>query len=176
MNNKTKMEAKVWQGIMDCRAMGMTFKEIAAEQKVSSRYVNGFLNILNAIRKGKYEEAVQTRKTYNIGWDALYWIADRLGVPADALQEKEPEPVKEEPQKAPAVAPAVDYSICFQRMLELQAQTNELLNQLMDVVIPRYTSDMKDNVNANCDVIGQSLKRMEDKMEAIKIGVRRKGM
>ena len=176
MNNKIKYDDKVWQQILDCKAIGMTSAEIAKELNLGENYVYGFESVLSNLRRKKFEDAVKAKENYHMSDKTFEWIGMRLGISVEKLLVKKEEPAKEEAKKAPSAAHAADYTLFFQKMLELQAQNNELLNQLMDVVVPRYTSDMKDNVNANCDVIGQSLKRMEDKMEAIKIGVRRKGM
>ena len=46
----------------------------------------------------------------------------------------------------------------------------------MDVVIPKYVGDIKDNLNANFDVLNQSMKGCEDKLEAVKIALRKRGM
>jgi len=62
------------------------------------------------------------------------------------------------------------------KMLEYIAKTNELLEQLMDVVMPKYCGDLKDNVNANCDIICERLKSCEDKLEAIKANTRKRGL
>lgn len=184
MNRKADKE--LYDNIFFKRAIGMPRDEIAACCGCSAATVNNTISLLNALREQKYEAVEKMINRGAISKAALIWAADKVGV-SDVeevrnLMEAKRTHVekgvrqKEAQEKEQVAAPAVNYSIYFQRMLELQAQTNELLNQLMDVVVPKYTSDMKDNVNANCDVIGQSLKRMEDKMEAIKIGVRRKGM
>lgn len=165
-----------FEEVLECRGVGMSYEETAAHLRCGKNTVVGACMLVDAARRGNYERAAELIKRYNISKDCIAWVAGKFGLTIEQLkgETKAKDAAKEEPKQA--AAPAVDYSIYFQRMLELQAQTNELLNQLMDVVVPKYTSDMKDNVNANCDVIGQSLKRMEDKMEAIKIGVRRKGM
>jgi len=62
------------------------------------------------------------------------------------------------------------------KLLEAVNKQNELLEQLYDVVIPKWTGDMKDNVNVNADMLNQSLKRIDDKLEAIKINVRKRGL
>ena len=69
-----------------------------------------------------------------------------------------------------------DEKLILELMLKELKQHNELLEQLYDVVFPKWAGDVKDNVNVNCDLINQSIKRIEDKVEAIKINVRRKGM
>lgn len=62
------------------------------------------------------------------------------------------------------------------KMLEYMAKTNELLEQLMDVVIPKYCGDLKDNINANSDIICVRLKSCDDKLEGIKANTRKRGV
>ena len=64
----------------------------------------------------------------------------------------------------------------MQTVIAEQKKTNELLEQLFDVVIPKWTSDIKDNVNVNSDLQNQTLKRIEDKLEGIKINTRKRGL
>ena len=61
-------------------------------------------------------------------------------------------------------------------MLENMVKLNELMEQLMDVVIPKYVGDIKDNLNVNTDVICERLKSCEDKLEAIKANTRKRGL
>jgi len=79
--------------------------------------------------------------------------------------EPEPEPKKED-----------NTGLYLIKLLEAVNRQNELLEQLYDVVIPKWTGDMKDNVNVNADMLNQSLKRIDDKLEAIKINVRKRGL
>ena len=81
----------------------------------------------------------------------------------------EPEP-KPEPKKED------NTGLYLIKLLEAVNRQNELLEQLYDVVIPKWVGDMKDNVNCNSDVLSQSLKRIDDKLEAIKINVRKRGL
>ena len=79
--------------------------------------------------------------------------------------EPQPEPKKED-----------NTGLYLIKLLEAVNRQNELLEQLYDVVIPKWVGDMKDNVNCNSDVLSQSLKRIDDKLEAIKINVRKRGL
>lgn len=84
-------------------------------------------------------------------------------------QEEQPEPVKEMPAEK-------NETLYFCRLLEEMARQNELMEQLMDVVIPKYIADLKDNLNVNFDTVTQSLKRAEDTLEGIKINTRKRGL
>ena len=66
--------------------------------------------------------------------------------------------------------------VFFCRLLEELHKHNELMEQLMDVVIPKYVADLKDNLNVNFDAVTQSLKRAEDTLEGIKINTRKRGL
>lgn len=46
----------------------------------------------------------------------------------------------------------------------------------MDIVMPKYCADLKDNFNANCDIISERLKSCEDKLVGIKVNVRKRGL
>ena len=87
---------------------------------------------------------------------------------------------EEKSVEAPA-APAVEDHWKEEKLLlgqiaaALTAQ-NELLTQLIDTVLPRYVGDLKDNVNVNADLLAQRAKGCEDKIEAIKLALRKRGM
>jgi hypothetical protein len=137
---------------------------------------------------------------YKIPVSPFYWAGEKLNVEiphyleevyekrkADKAAEKaqkrqqaeqpkaapvsEPEPIPEpEPKKED------NTGLYLIKLLEAVNKQNELLEQLYDVVIPKWTGDMKDNVNVNADMLNQSLKRIDDKLEAIKINVRKRGL
>ena len=87
-----------------------------------------------------------------------------------AEAQKAPEPV------LPPASQDDNNRLFFIRMLENMVKLNELMEQLMDVVIPKYVGDMKDNLNVNADVICERLKSCEDKLEAIKANTRKRGL
>lgn len=101
-----------------------------------------------------------------------------------AKKQDEPAPVAEAPVVEQPVVQVLagaedhweDQKLYLTAILKELQKNNELLEQLYDVVFPKWTSDLKDNLNCNFDVIGQSMKRCEDKLEGIKINTRRKGL
>lgn len=119
-----------------------------------------------------------------IGWVAEIYetqIPGLIGVQIEAIVNNREMPIPDqEPEKPPEPVQIPDHweeeKILLGQILHELREHNELLEQLYDVVFPKWTGDIKDNVNVNCDLINQSIKRVEDKVEAIKIGVRRKGM
>lgn len=67
-------------------------------------------------------------------------------------------------------------AVYFIRILEELHQQNESLNDLLDVVLPKYVSDLKDNLNANADVIGQDLRGCLEELKAIRCNTRKRGL
>lgn len=79
------------------------------------------------------------------------------------------EPYKELPK-------AQDNDILYLcKILEALAKTNELLETLMDVVIPKYVNDLKDNINVNADILPEQLKNSDAKLEKVVINTRKRG-
>lgn len=180
-----RADKELWEDILYKRAIGMPRDEMAAACGCSLSTVNNTITLINALREQRYESIEKLINRGAISKAAVVWAADRMGISdidevkklieAKRTHVEKGEKQKEAQSKEQAV-PAVDYSLFLTKVLEGVAQTNELLNQMMDVVIPKYCADLKDNQNVNFDMLCQSQKRIEDKLEAIKIGVRRKGM
>lgn len=61
------------------------------------------------------------------------------------------------------------------KLIEALVKQNELLEQLMDVVLPKYICDLKDNLNANTDLISERLKNCESRLEKIAVNTRKRG-
>ena len=62
------------------------------------------------------------------------------------------------------------------KILERLAKLEEEHEQLMDVVIPKYFNDLKDNINANTDVTCERLKEIALILEKIAKNTRPRGM
>ena len=102
--------------------------------------------------------------------DLVEWIAER----------------KEEPKPAPAPAeipPEVivektldNTALCMRKILENQAKIIELMEQLMDVVIPKWAVHATDNANANGDSIQEMLKPIAASLDAIRCNTKKRGL
>ena len=181
-----------WEKIIINRAFGMSTEENAKAMELTR---NGVLNVLNAFDCVKEQDWARAcnlivSRSMNIG--VFKWSAEKCGVelPWDVVKAYEDYKEKRraekaakmaEAQKAPEpVLPPVQQDdnnrLFFIRMLENMVKLNELMEQLMDVVIPKYVGDMKDNLNVNADVICERLKSCEEKLEAIKANTRKRGL
>lgn len=121
----------------------------------------------------------KTRKTAPASlWNAfderdkrLKKAADQRKKAADPAPEPAPVPVKkQEPIED------VNEKVFFIRVLEETMKMNELLTQLMDVVIPKYTGDLKDCFGINTDLITEKLEKCERRLEKIEYQTRKRGM
>ena len=81
------------------------------------------------------------------------------------------------PEVKPAEAPAAKQNedLYLAKLIETLVKQNELLEQLMDVVLPKYIGDLKDNLNANTDLISERLKTCECRLEKIAVNTRKRG-
>lgn len=141
------------------------------------------------VKAKDWKEAEQYIK-YGYAFKFLDWAATKMGVeiPKElsdmsselnrmkneaqrgryASEKEAPEPVKE-----PTAVQNENLYLC--KVLEALAKQNELLEQLMDVVIPKYAVDLKDNVNVNIDLVTQRLRSCEEKLEKISFNTRKRG-
>lgn len=107
--------------------------------------------------------------------DMLGWVS------SETAEEPEPQP---EPEPAPEpIPPEVivekkldNTSLYLIKMLESQAKIVELLEQLMDAVIPHWIDELKQNNNANGDAIQEMLKPIATAVDAIRCNTKKRGM
>lgn len=93
--------------------------------------------------------------------------------PTKAAEEKQAE---KKPEEATADDHWKEEKLVLGQIVSALNTQNELLTQLIDTVLPRYVGDLKDNVNVNADLLAQRAKGCEDKIEAIKLALRKRGM
>ena len=171
-----------------------TSEKISEELGVSRNTVDTVCYAFTDVRDENWEHAASLLTNQSIPFSLFQWAADRLGKELPPMLEEAYQKGRERiaerrkgwkggdtaKEEAPAPAPVPDHwaeeKLLLGLILAELKKNNELFEQLYDVVFPKWAGDVKDNVNVNNDLVNQTLKRIEDKLEAIKIGVRRKGM
>lgn len=117
-------------------------------------------------------------------FEAIRWAAEKCGAELPSSVTTAWENIYAAPKEAkpapPPPAPAApdhweEEKLLLQTLIGAVKQQNELLEQLYDVVLPKWVGDIKDNVNVNSDQQTQALKRIEGLVEAVKINTRRRG-
>ncbi|MBQ9662224.1 MAG: hypothetical protein IJV40_03615 [Oscillospiraceae bacterium] len=192
MANFNRMGPDTWDEILQHRAYGLTAAESAEKLGVSEATINTTRSVFDAVRKRDWM-AAEKLAARRLSFGIFEWASKKTGneLPpnlktineesrAESNIKRKLGSAQEEKTEKPAPVVIPDHweeeKLLLGQILHELRQHNELMEQLYDVVFPKWSGDVKDNVNINCDLIGQSLKRIEDKVEAIKINARRKGM
>lgn len=186
-----KLTPETWEAIIMNRAFGMSNGKSAERLETSTTSVQPTLQAFDAVATEDWAKCCNLIVTYDLGIELFQWAAQKTEktIPPVIAQsyEKWKEDrrrknlaaikQKEETEAKPAPPNGGDeMKIMMSQLLAAQRKTNELLESLLDVVIPKYVGDLKDNINVNCDVINQTAKSCEDKLEAIKLAFRKKGL
>lgn len=193
----TKLTPVEWEQIIINRAFGMGTVANAKAVGLTRQAVGNVLDAFDSVKEQDWARACNLIVSRYMTLEVFKWSAEKCGMElpevvvqaydkylekrrseyktaVDAPKEKKGVPVLDAP---PSPAPQDENNrLFFIKMLEYMAKMEELMEQLMDVVIPKYVGDMKDNVNANADVICERLKSCEDKLEAIKANTRKRGL
>lgn len=86
-----------------------------------------------------------------------------------------PSPCAGKAVEAP-VEPKGNDALYFIRILEELHELVQLQRDLLDVVIPKWAGDLKDNQNANSDVLAGLLKEQGQALDAIRCNTRKRGL
>ena len=141
---------------------------IRAEKIVRNENWDGAVEFLRKMSPPKYLE--RAAKRYNVT------------IPECVFDPPEEEPQGMTPEQLltvelPPVQPVAkkNEDLYLAKLIETLVKQNELIEQLMDVVIPKYIIDLKDNVNANTDLISERLKNCESRLDKIVANTRKRG-
>lgn len=195
------LNAEMYEKIITDRLVfGVPAVKIAKDIERTPSTISCIVTAFESVRDENWDQCEQIIDVYKAPLTLFNWAANKLGkeIPPSLeiayekrkakkreydLQKKqqidqqtpaqESAPEAESPPKQKAED---NTGIYFIKLLEAVNKQNELLEQLYDVVIPKWTGDLKDNLNVNSDMVNQSLKRIDDKLEAIKINVRKRGL
>lgn len=204
MGGKLMNAEKYEKIVTDRLVFGKPAKQIAAELGIGETAVFTALSAFNDVKEQNWNHALAMLTNQNVRIGLFEWASERLGIElpqsltaaynqrlakmaqynrerrAKQKADEAPEPA-EEPEEEPEPEPPKpekpdNTSLYLLKLLEAINQQNELLSQLMDAVIPKYVGDLKDNVNANCDTLFNQIKDNGDRLEAIKINTRKRGL
>lgn len=201
MATKRKYGKEQFEEVILQRAFGKGTSAIADELGCSKNFTTCVAIVFDAVKNREWDKAVEAFIRYRPTMSLMDWAARKTGttVPLevkqkiehelDASRKKMLEDVKKETEekKAEQVAPQAQAVTCapehwpeeklmLAQMITALNKQNELLETLMDVVIPKYVGDIKDNLNANFDVLQKQMQGCEEKMEAVKLALRKRGM
>ena len=142
--------------VTDYYVFGKSQATIADEQGVGATTVLGIVRAFDAVRNEDWDKCIQL---YNAGVSAyfLQWSAKRLD---KKLPEKVENTLSEKKRKEAAANNSKskeNENVYFIRVLEELMKQNELMQQLIDVVIPKYTEDTRVAIMKNAVVLCNKL-------------------
>ena len=185
-----KLDRNLYEQIVTSRfVFGKSIEQISKEIGKGHSSIQNVVYGFESVRDEDWQRAENMIVKASVPMGLFEWAAEKLGKTLPGSLETAYEnnrkgknaqrTAKATEETAPPV-PAADHwdeeKLLLQTLIKEQKQTNELLEQLFDVVFPKWSGDVKDNVNVNCDLMNQTLKRLEDKLEAIKVNVRKRGL
>lgn len=174
------------------KVYGESKVSIAKELGFSESFTGAIVTTFDLVREQNWEEIVSRTKRNLVHPSHVRWAAAKLGVdaPMDRIEEAYRECLETKHKKRAAIAEQTEIeevkakekhestneNLFLVKLLEALHTQNELLEQLMDVVLPKYCGDMKDNINANTDVICERLKNCEQSLDKIAYNSRKRGL
>ena len=159
-------EATLNNIVTDYYVFGKSQATIAGEQGVGATTVLGIVRAFDAVRNEDWDRCIQL---YNAGVSAyfLQWSAKRL-------DKKLPDKVEnsfsggKRKEAANNSKSKENENVYLIRVLEELAKQNELLQQLIDVVIPKYTEDLRNATMKNAVILCNKLQHTIDDVSAMK--------
>ena len=184
--------------ITDRLVFGKPVKQITTELECSSTFVFNVVSVFNATKEQDWNRAQALIANQAVPLMAFEWAAERLNVTlppilsqvyeerkarirerdkkkTELIRKLESNPAESETTASESSKP--DNSALYMiKLLEAVNRQNELLEQFMDVVLPKNVQDLKDSINANSDMLRDGIKDCKDALEGIKINTRKRGL
>jgi len=173
---------------------------VAKDLNVSENVISNLLTAFTLVRDRNFDELLSRINRGNAYPSHIDWAARRLNVeyPKKEIEEAyrnrlnrddarrrarigeaqndSEEVAQESVQEEKKTTVAANENLFLVKIIEALNTQNELLEQLMDVVMPKYCGDMKDNINTNTDVICERIKNCEQSLEKIAYNSRKRGL
>jgi len=168
--------------ITDRLVFGKKTEDVAKEMNCGATTISNVVQMFKLVKEQDFDKvATLIRKGGSV--TQLKWAANKLGVaiPESVFAQNEPSEKEkkslEEFSKAPVeVIKTENDALYFIKILEALHKQNELFEQLCDVVIPHWAADLKDNQNANADLVCNRLATAEKLLDCIKVNTRKRGL
>ena len=187
---KAKLLPEDWEAIVLNYTFGKSARDIALMLDITDQTCQRTIRVFNAVKAEDWDEVCKVMRINNISMNLVTWCAEKTGkeIPPEVQKDLEASmqawrlkdssrymnKATQEPTDPPVAAANENlYNI---KVLESLAKIIELLETAMDVVIPKYVNDIKDNINANTDVECERLKQIELVLEKIAKNTRPRGM
>lgn len=191
MARKTMTKADYEKIINGRLIFGKSVGKVAEEIDCGEDTVTAVTNAFTACQRRDWKRAAELIEKRRQSLDMFAWCCEKLEIEMprelrDAYERaceanrqynlarnQKKAAVKQEPDPP---APATNDALYFCKLLEALNRQNELLTQLMDVVLPKWIGDLKENNNVNTDLLNKQLQLIDQKVECIKVNTRKRGL
>lgn len=186
MGEKIRLSKEEMEGIVYKRnVFHSPISELSVMYNRSDTTISACLKAFDLVRDAAWEEAAHAIGEKSIPNYMLQWAAEYLNaIVPDAVNEAYKRTLEKQraeraalkkPQNETAPIKQDNDKLYFIKILEALIKQNELLESLIDVVIPKYVCDLKDNLNVNTDILSEHSKKQSNLLEAIKVNTRKRG-
>ena len=164
-----KLEEKIMDAIIsDYYLFGKSQAQIANDHQVGETSVLNTIRTFEAVKKEDWNEVIRLKNVGVSTW-TIRWAAMRIG---KELPKEVEAAISNKRTAAPAEqkteANKNNENIYLIRVLEELAKQNELMQQLIDVVIPKYTEDTRVAIMKNAVVLCNKLQHTIDDVSGMK--------
>lgn len=153
--------------VTDYYIFGKSQATIAGEQGVGATTVLNVIRSFEAVKTDNWDECI---RLYSVGVSAsnIQWAAKWLSkeLPENVAYALTDSRKKDVPP--PATSSEKNENVYLIRVLEELAKQNELLQQLIDVVIPKYTEDLRNATMKNAVILCNKFQHTIDDVSAMK--------
>ena len=194
--NKAKLTPGDWEKIVLNDVFGKQASEIADMIGVTEHAIKRVIRVSRLVKEQDWKNVITVIRVNNVSKDLISWSAEKCGIEipedvSDQIEEeyrrwREKDQMRERDRRAtPAQQPEPEppktemdqnEKIFIAETLKNLRQNTEMWETLMDVVIPKYMNDLKDNLNVNFDLISQRVANIEKNVETIAHNTRKRGM
>ena len=169
---------------------GESRAHIAESYEVTDQAIGKLIITFNLVKVQDWDAIIDRLRKGLSNMPHVVWAINRLHIvcPTELMQQlqdayeiacsrKKTQRLKKGTEsEQPVVETSDNTGLYLLKILEALNRHNELMEQLMDVVLPKYIGDIKDNVNANADVLSGHLKTCEQAMEKVVCNTRKRGL
>lgn len=188
---KQQIKDEIYEKIITDRlVLGKTPEAIADEIGFGRTSVYNTVSVFGAVRDCDWNRCVAMIENQGFPIAPFIWAARRLGIELPEIvtsayelrtkkreeAQKKAEESKKKAEEAEIEKATDNTALYLCKVLQALNKQNELLEQLLDTVIPHWANDLKDNANANTDALMERINEEIRISECIKQNTRKRGL
>ena len=190
--NKARLMPEDWELIILNYAFGKSTEDIAQIVGVTDKNIQRVIRTFETVKSKDWEKVAELVRINNVSVSFIQWAAEKTGdkVPEETMAKIElyRNQFNEAAKQIAATQKKAGGSDLQQKSIgdnekifiaevlkNLRANT-EYWETFMDVVMPKYANDLKDNFNVNFDLLSQRIANIEKNIETIAHNTRKRGM